>query len=894
MVQTEGSNVTLECVAVDKNNTGESLKPFPLILLVLLCECLLLLLEGESIGNFGAWDDPADFPDTCDYTNYGASMCGDQCIPQLKNCYCGSDKFKTYSEDKKHCCLPTGESCTRIENDRDKVTLLPGLSDFRGTAGACRQGITLSMSSICNTTMGVRCYNSYQHSLYIGGQSHFTCPDTCVPWESMCRGVSHCERDHWVCGPNLRCPSKYNDVNSRSSYDTQKINISSSLVDAHHYCLRDSKINDGKFDSVDRSDETQVRPAQSPLVLDIALFPKCIRMFNSTTGIYTSKMFNSSIGTELYTSGSDGPGIMCGKDCRLYTDWCRDDITASCDTGSGNIWSNDPSLCQDPRVFASASCYLYSSGKVSIYELRCTGQNMECVRPWYTVKDGRQGWVHQCPDKSDQVFNSSLTCREHLQQHIDFHTQKFCNANFTIFKGWQEGHVEIKSELICTNKTHWLSERDPSYSDPHSCQSSCSNRTLDCLACSNSSYFGCHKSGQCVHPDLVCDGHPQCVEGEDEDLSMCYDKFIKLKIIQPLAQLRCKSLFYENMYVFATPRNNKIECWDGFDEQEIVDYSTIILITSEVIIVTMYIALKYSGTAKRMLSADFQNIASNDNSDQNLQQNFLDYKTLKNYGKNHDLITDIENTNVHILNSIHSQKVEDNKFTCELFYHLEQQIHKSDESEIHLCLHKKMDPKVVDNILDSGEPGCTAGCIRKFEKIVGKRLIIELQNKITTSLIIKEITGTAIGIIKVIAKYVDLFKDTYLSIVLLQAIGSFESILYFKTSFSSVIVIAMFSSILIPLFLSTLHLIVNRRKIIDEENFSRTRKYVTTILCFITSALNPIILDAYYHELKEDIRKLLQKRDIRAMPMLRKCRKIKNQIVTFHKIELGRINLSIT
>ena len=76
---------------------------------------------------------------------------------------------------------------------------------------------------------------------------------------------------------------------------------------------------------------------------------------------------------------------------------------------------------------------------------------------------------------------------------------------------------------------------------------------------------------------------------------------------------------------------------------------------------------------------------------------------------------------------------------------------------------------------------------------------------------------------------------------------------------------------------------------IDEKNFSRTKKYITISLCWIASFLNPIILDAYYHELKEDVRKLTQNHNIRAMTLLRKCNKIKNQILTFHKIELGDI-----
>ena len=152
----------------------------------------------------------------------------------------------------------------------------------------------------------------------------------------------------------------------------------------------------------------------------------------------------------------------------------------------------------------------------------------------------------------------------------------------------------------------------------------------------------------------------------------------------------------------------------------------------------------------------------------------------------------------------------------------------------------------------------------------------------------KEILGTTFGVGKVIAKYVDLFKDTALSIIMLNAVGSFQSVWEFKTNFSSVIVLTMFSSVIVPLFLSTLHLVVNRKKIIEEEDtFSRIRKYLTITLCWIASFLNPIILDAYYQELKEDVRKLTENHDIRAMTTIRKCRKIKNQIVTFHKTELG-------
>ena len=667
-------------------------------------------------------------------------------------------------------------------------------------------------------------------------------------------------------------------------HSVTKLSISSSLVPGHHYCIdnMDTKINDGQFDLIDRSDETRVIAAQSPLDLNISSLTPC----NTTDGRNNPGVWCWAVGY--------GVGNVRHSNCKMSGLWCFDNQADTCRIGSRDIKVNNPALCRDPRVWANVSCSYNWDDKDGIrryHGLRCTGQNMRCVVPWYTVDNGEpySSYVTQCPDKSDQVFNSSHTCSQHLQQHIDFHTQSFCND------------TRFRSELVCTNKSEWLVGKDKSYTDPHSCQSSCLVPGPECKACTNSSYFLCPKSGQCVHPDLECDGVPNCKEGEDENVSKCREKYLKMRIIQPFAQFRCRSKFYKNMEILATARNNITECYDGSDEPQLIDpsrgdNSIAVLVISAIFIMLVYIGLKYSGLAKKMLSTDStdnQNLPSIVESDQNLYQEFLDFKTLKCYGENHDQIDTIENTNIHILNSINTQNVDNNMGTCELFYELEQEIHEGNESEMHICLHKKMDPKVVENILDSGEPGCTAGCIEGFENCIRRRLITEIQDKITKSPITKEILGTTFGVIKTVTKYVDLYKDTALSLIMFQDVGSFESVWEFKTNFSSVILITMFSSILIPLLLSTFHLIVNRKKVINEDNFSKLGKCLTIALCWIASFLNPIILDVYYQELKEDVRRLTQNHDIRAIPMIRKCRNIKYQMVTFHKIELGKIRLLV-
>ena len=153
------------------------------------------------------------YNDTCAYSNWNV-RCGDKCISGIADCHCGSDIFRPW-DTKEHCCITSDETCTKE----------PG----RRGAGVCSQGRKLSKSSHCNNIdRSLQCYNSYQDSRYLGLKSHYTCPNTCVPWQDICQGVSWCEGDHEVCGPDLRCPPYYG-----YSHDVTKYKLGSSLVPNH-------------------------------------------------------------------------------------------------------------------------------------------------------------------------------------------------------------------------------------------------------------------------------------------------------------------------------------------------------------------------------------------------------------------------------------------------------------------------------------------------------------------------------------------------------------------------------------------------------------------------------------------------------------------------------------
>ena len=140
------------------------------------------------------------YEDNCEYTYPALSVrCGDQCTSKYDACQCGSTKFEwTLPLHDQYCCTPSSEHCTRDTFNRGNQVFGDGI---------CANGTVLNVSTPCEVSPTQRrCFNSYQHSRYVGPNHHYTCPHLCVPWRDMCTGVDWCGEDVEVCGEQLRCP----------------------------------------------------------------------------------------------------------------------------------------------------------------------------------------------------------------------------------------------------------------------------------------------------------------------------------------------------------------------------------------------------------------------------------------------------------------------------------------------------------------------------------------------------------------------------------------------------------------------------------------------------------------------------------------------------------------
>ena len=109
--------------------------------------------------------------------------------------------------------------------------------------------------------------------------------------------------------------------------------------------------------------------------------------------------------------------------------------------------------------------------------------------------------------------------------------------------------------------------------------------------------------------------------------------------------------------------------------------------------------------------------------------------------------------------------------------------------------------------------------------------------------------------------------------------------------FSSAVVIAMFTSVLLPITISTIHLMVNNRHMLMRFvnlGTSRLRRILIAALLVLLTPFHPVLLDYLHLVTSEEARTLIQNYDPAALQLMQECRKIQVHNANLLKIELGK------
>ena len=776
--------------------------------------------------------------------------CGDVCLTKLIGlCLCGTKFISNWdilrnSQNMNYCCTHPSVKCTKTKYGA--FCPLGKVLEAGHFPAYDVDKFNVTGATPCHG----QCYNDYQTSKHISEYSHYTCPDKCVHWSGMCRGVSYCDGDQEICGDDLRCPvSLIAGIVKKHTMQT---------VPPRSYCFEFKSLwgflggsssgvdrtfgglerNDGGYDNIDRSDEEIIQSDDEGRVnvnLNYTALRHCWL-------------------PSLQNRGCNGR--KCGDTCLGMEIWCRGIQNQYCENAL--VKSNDPVLCSNHTFWHNIDCDVNFYGGILLryFGKRCTGPIKHCYYPelyWdYQMTDDyyEQGpYTYTCADMSDRVFDMEQPCPEN----------------------------------VCKN---WAWDIIPCPEDRENfCWESCSNPGHGCTACTNSSHFQCPQSQKCVHPHLRCDGHPQCEHGEDEDLDECRELYTENNVISKYATYRCKSIMYPVMETYASTCNGFPECVDAEDESFCSDNTTlyIILPTTMGFIATMYLMLKFWRLAyRRYKNGKYQRMYS-------FQLNSLD-TLLETYSKCHGTKEDVDKINSLLLNLIFSESKEEIKKTCRDLYAFEEKVHNNDKSEIVCCLHKNLDPIIMEHILDNQFPGIIKKCMDYLDTKKGFNIVFDF---IEENEHFNNVKNTITRLVKMELEYLDILKDSYFAFTLLSIVGGHQAIFDFPTNFSIVVVLCFFGSIIFPIMFATLHLATHNPCMIfyimpSEKVQSRMKKTIMALLCCILSFLNPVLLLNAYEGAKERMKRLALTMHPNVVQEMRNTKAIKNQWITFIKIELGK------
>ena len=479
----------------------------------------------------------------------------------------------------------------------------------------------------------------------------------------------------------------------------------------------------------------------------------------------------------------------------------------------------------------------------------------------------------QCEDKSDQVFVTETPCHD-VYHYLRIHNQLWCDD------------PRVMNKEICTNHQSWIKNNSHKIKiDPHNCQASCNETRSNCISCRNETYFPCSRSGHCSHPDLECDGHPACPEGEDEEYAMCKLKYIKKRVVEPFVTFKCKSKVYPNMFTIATACNNIPECLNDEDESlcDIDKHTTWVLI---------FLA---NGTFALFISLKLPQV--------------LDFrKKRKNQGKTtifkdshfHDIIRKLKDNpkdkgasrkiNIFLLHILNTKKQAIIKKTFVEFYDNIADVFYMEEAKIFCFLKANIHSLVTADVVEHKFRGLKTKIIDFIEDTVGKRIINDFRDKITETPSLRMSLSSLVAIYHLMSNFLDVAKDIALFFSLLFIMGGPEAVKEFPTNFSSDIVLCWLATIILPVFASSLYLalyapflVFTSKKLKD----MRGGKLMARFGCLTFFLLNTVILETNLEMAEHRATEAARDKSEQTLELYTECQEMESCLNEYLQISLG-------
>ena len=390
----------------------------------------------------------------------------------------------------------------------------------------------------------------------------------------------------------------------------------------------------------------------------------------------------------------------------------------------------------------------------------------------------------------------------------------------------------------------------------------------------------------CLHPDLVCDGHPQCPNNEDEDFTLCKETYFSKKVVTPFASFKCFSQVYPAVYTIATACNSVEECFGGLDEISCGEDSitTPFLVSAMASAVVLFVCLKIPQIIDWYYTK--QNKSTEQKcSDESYFENILEKWK---YGSE-DIATNrrLNSSLLHICNTRETTVVRE-LFTK--FYDVMAEKFENDERQIFCYLKVNINHSVASKVVDAKFVGLQWKIIDLFEESTGKKWLSSAIDIVTKYPSVRLALSTLSTLLSILSHFIDIVKDSLLAFSLLVITGGPQAIADFPTNFSSAVVLCWVGTIIVPILVSSISLAFTSPFLVFSSSSLRAMKggrVVAALGCLLLSPFNTVVLKTNLEITQQQVIEAARDQEEYMLDLFKEQEKNEKHLQEYLQTELG-------